>query len=280
MTAGATNGRMDARGMKFVRRTQFRLLHPLLAAVGYDGRCPVKLDERDGLCHVSVPDGEIRTVSPSRWKLYRRGLAARLEALRRQYFVDSLNPPSGAVLDIGANIGEFSLLMAGRGHRVVAIEADPLCVSCLRRNLANRNSVRVLDLLLWNTETDLEFHMAPARADSSVFGDNASISTVFRRASTLDGSLSELDRSSIAFIKCDVEGAEPEVLSGGREILSRTARIAVDTGPERDGADTVSECENILREAGFEVWTHVRSGERTVTCGWRRDGRPVWDDAG
>ena len=49
-------------------------------------------------------------------------------------------------IDVGANIGYFTLLMAecvGRKGNVLAVEADPEAFSILRANLALRNAVNV-----------------------------------------------------------------------------------------------------------------------------------------
>ncbi|MYE03211.1 MAG: FkbM family methyltransferase [Alphaproteobacteria bacterium] len=58
-----------------------------------------------------------------------------------------------------------------------------------------------------------------------------------RRATVLDRIAEEHGSDGLAFLKCDAEGAEPEVLEGRRELLRRTARIAI--GPERQGGGPV-----------------------------------------
>ena len=77
---------------------------------------------------------------------------------------------------------------------------------------------------------------------------------------------------ALAFLKCDAEGAEPEVLEGGRELLRRTVRIAIDTGPERRGERTSAACEALLRDAGFTVRTRERG--RIMTYGSRGGDLP------
>ena len=108
----------------------------------------------------------------------------------------------------------------------------------------------MIDALVWNAEEELTFSLAASLADSSVFGADrpkAWTGTIRRRATTLDRIAENHGIDGLAFLKCDAEGAEPEVLEGGRELLRRKARIAVDTGPERNGKRTSGVCEGLLR---------------------------------
>ena len=258
--------RKDTRGLTPTERFKFAR-HRLYAKVGYQRRVPLRLQEVDGYCRISAPDGVMFRVSPRIWTRYKRGVAARLQRLEGQYMFSALDPPPGPVLDVGAHAGEFSLLAANAGRTVYAVEADPDALACLRRNLAGREAVTVIDAVVWNREEELEFHLAPADSDSSVFAAAQITGTVRRRATTLDRIAEEHGIDGLAFLKCDAEGAEPEVLEGGRELLRRTARIAIDTGPERKGRRTSDACEALLRDAGFTVRTRQRG--RIVTYGSR-----------
>ena len=259
----------DARGLPLAERFKFAR-HQFYAAIGYQWRVPVRLREVDGYCLISAPDGSTFCVSPERWRWYRRGLAYRLDRLDRDYLFTVLDPPSGPVLDVGAHTGEFSLLALNRGRAVFAVEPDPDVLGCLRRNLAGRESVTVIDALVWKAKEEVTLTLAASNADSSVFGaDNSDLSTgtIHRRATTLDRIAEAHEIDALAFLKCDAEGAEPEVLEGGRNLLRRTARIALDTGPERQGRRTTAACEALLRDAGFTVRTRERG--RIVTFGSR-----------
>ena len=262
-------GRKDARGLPPAERFKF-MRHRFYAAVGYQRRVPLQLLEVDGYCRIAAPDGSVLRVSPASWRRYKRGLASRLQGLDRQYLFNALKPPAGPVLDVGAHAGEFSLLALNEGRTVYAVELDPDALACLKRNLEGRDSLIVIDALVWNAEEELTFSLAASLADSSVFGADtpeSATGTVRRRATTLDRIAGEHGIDGLAFLKCDAEGAEPEVLEGGRELLRRTARIAIDTGPERQGKRTSDACERLLRDAGFAVRTRQRG--RILTYGSR-----------
>ena len=265
-------GRKDARGLPPAERFKF-MRHRLYAAVGYQRRVPLQLLEADGYCRIAAPDGSVLRVSPASWRRYKRGLASRLQGLDRQYLFSALAPPPGPVLDVGAHAGEFSLLALNEGRTVYAVEPDPDALACLKRNLEGRDSLIVIDALVWNAEEELTFSLAASLADSSVFGadrpENAT-GAVRRRATTLDRIAGDHGIDALAFLKCDAEGAEPEALEGGRELLRRTARIAIDTGPERQGSRTSDACETLLRDAGFAVRTRERG--RILTYGSRGPG--------
>lgn len=264
--------RKDTRGLSLVERFKFARQR-VYAAVGYQRRVPLRLRDVDGYCHIIASDGSMFRVSPTSWRLYKRGVTARLSNLDKKYLFTALSPPPGVVLDVGAHAGEFSLLALNEGRTAIAVEPDPDALACLRRNLAGKRSVTVIDAVVWNAEEELSFSLAASQADSSIFGaDDIGTTTgaIRRRATTLDRIAEEHRIDGLAFLKCDAEGAEPEVLEGGRELLRRTARIAIDTGPERKGSRTSDACEALLRDAGFTVRTRER--RPFVTYGLRGPG--------
>src|SRR5262249_6027347 len=135
------------------------------------------------------------------------------------------------VIDIGANIGLVTLLMAkltGRDGRVYAFEPNPLLGKSLRVTLS-RNKI-----------ANVEFYPfalgdAPRRMTLHVPSDNnGSGSLVHDRGSSLEF-LVEVRRlddvlegsRNIAVIKLDVEGFEYEVMRGAEKIISQTRPRAV-----------------------------------------------------
>lgn len=267
-------GRKDARGLPPALRFKFAR-HRFYAMVGMHRRVPLRMQEVDGYCRISAPDGAVFCVSPTLWHWYRRGLGHRLNNMDRRYRFSALDPPAGTVLDVGAHTGDFSLLALGRGHDVYAVEPDPDAFACLERNLAERANATAIDALAWNAEEDVTFTLAAALQDSSVFGADtpeAATAAVRRRATTLDRIAEDWGIDALAFLKCDAEAAEPEVLEGARDLLKRTARVAIDTGAERLGETTSAACEALLRDAGFAVRTFEDGG--VMTCASRGDGLP------
>lgn len=209
-----------------------------------------------------VDDGldRIRIVAAARAVRYRYGIARFLGKVARQYGVPRYASirPGDTVLDLGANIGEFSLYAARRGAKVFAVEPDPSVVELLRHNVAGK-PVTVLPLAVWNKDEPVVFNLAADDADSSIIG-NGSARTVSVRGCRLDTLVAELGLNRIRLIKCDAEGGEPEVLMGARETLRSTEFITMDCGFERSGERTLETCAGMLRDEGFDVLRYQETG--------------------
>jgi len=112
--------------------------------------------------------------------------------------------PEDIVVDIGANIGAFSLHAARIARRVTAVE--PVTCTLLRENIRlNGADIRVLEGALGNGKP-AEIHWDDYRVTAQTY----TLGTIREIAGGCD------------FLKCDCEGAEwlinPEELSGIRRI--------------------------------------------------------------
>lgn len=247
---------------------RFKLLRQeVLAALKIGGNRRVGLAEGlDGM-FVLVDGVRISVPSPLRWKLYRQGWRARLDRLEREYGVNrhfNLSADS-IVLDIGANAGEFAHVCARYGARVHCFEPDPAVFACLRRNIAPLSNAAAHDAVIWKSDGEIDFALAPERADSSVFADGPRVKMT---AVTIERFAADHGLDRIDLIKCDAEGAEPEVLEGVGGAWPLVWGVAVDTGPERQGARTNAACRAILERQGFKV-VDEKIGTRLMTYGVR-----------
>ena len=132
-------------------------------------------------------------------------------------------PRNSTVIDVGANIGLSTILLARTAERVIAFEPSPPNVAFLRRNL-ERNEIKNVEIHAAAVSSEpgmLRFHVAQFGAGSHVVTmghvSGNTIDTVDVPAVTLDGT----DLPLIAFIKIDAEGHEPNVLAGARLLLAR-----------------------------------------------------------
>ena len=132
--------------------------------------------------------------------------------------------PGDTFIDCGANIGVYSLMaemLVGEQGRVVAVEPGKDSVRRLRRNLAlNHSSIQVVNKALSEQEgvTRL-YHSGDGPAAFSLVetagnGDYEEVETT-----TLDAVVQQAGLSRVDCIKIDVEGYEPIVLGGGRNVL-------------------------------------------------------------
>lgn len=149
------------------------------------------------------------------------GQAAALDGLAA--LVARQIPRSSTVIDVGANIGLSTILLARIAERVIAFEPSPPNVAFLRRNLERNGitNVEVHAAAVSDTPGTLRLHVTQFGAGSHVVAvghvSGGAVPTVDVPAVTLDGT----DLPPVAFIKIDAEGHDPDVLAGAGRLLAR-----------------------------------------------------------
>ena len=132
------------------------------------------------------------------------------------------------VYDIGANIGFFSLLgarLVGTAGRVVAFEADPDAAARLKEHAARNGFswITVEEKAAWSETGEVRFvRSVPATSPDLGLGhvqtDGAAEDSMGVAAVSLDDYAERAPAPD--FVKCDVEGAEVEVVRGARRLLA------------------------------------------------------------
>lgn len=141
-------------------------------------------------------------------------------------------PIGGVAIDIGANVGWHTLLMArlvGDNGRVLAAEANPSVRSRLQDNLnLNRfRQVEVIPYAIANSEGTVEFYGPTADDADSGSGYVVTSGVKERRAiirvemRRLDAIVSAAQVERLDLIKIDVEGLEWPVLQGGQQTIAK-----------------------------------------------------------
>lgn len=158
------------------------------------------------------------------------------------------------VIDVGANVGEFSLFASQQGAAVVhALEPDPDTFELLARNVRSDVTIRT-HAAAANRETGtVKLYVSNADADSSIIEPQKWTSVAAVASVTLDDFCTSAELKHIDFLKVEAEGAEPQVLDGALRTLSRTRKVAVDCGPERRGQPTAQQVGEMLTLAGFHL---------------------------
>ncbi len=190
----------------------------------------------------------------------------------RQEDVDvctSILRPGDTFVDVGANVGQLSIVAArrvGRQGRVVAIEAHPRTFGFLRDNLAlnQLDWVDARNTALGDEEGRISF------TDLSLDDQNA-VATPGATAS-VEVPLTTLDflwpetAGDIRLLKIDVEGFEAKVLAGGASAIRRCAALYIEES-ERNLArfgSKPAELRHTLNGLGFEIFGWSADG-------WRRN---------
>jgi FkbM family methyltransferase len=175
-------------------------------------------------------------------------------------------PKNAVFLDIGANIGVFTITAAkslNQNGRVIAVEASPKMFPFLQQNIeANGlNNVKTLELAV--TEQDnatVLFYEAPM----DKFG-MGSISPQFHtspiqvKTKTIDSIIKDEQIDKVDFIKVDVEGYESSVFKGAEKLLtSPNAPIILfefcDWAEARKPEGKIGDSQRVLINFGYKIW--------------------------
>ncbi len=182
--------------------------------------------------------------------------------------------PDMVVMDVGANIGDFTLQAAARcpRGRVIAVEPVTEHVEALKRNieLNGFSNIEVLQLALGDVEGQSEIHVA-GLASSGTFARPGTRSEMVRKAS-LSTLMKELAIERLDLLKLDCEGAEWQILAGADDLFPRIRQICMEYHP--DGVWTGDKLAGMLRAHGYEV-TFTQGSWTGLLWALRRE-----DDAG
>jgi len=193
------------------------------------------------------------TTHRSRTHLYTQGLKHRGSSIGKSYlleFIDFKN--RDFIVDCGANMGDLQLWFKNQNLDIqyIGIEPNPVDFDCLIKNVIGNQAP--LNLALWNVSGQLKFWVDSKSASSSLIEPPVFTEVITVRSVRLD----ELELPQrIKLLKVEGEGAEPEILYGARNILSRVEWISVDVGPERgiEQTSTREDVVNFLNENNFQI---------------------------
>jgi FkbM family methyltransferase len=174
------------------------------------------------------------------------------------------------VMDIGANVGIFSVMMGvalGQSGRVFAFEPAPGNVVRLRKNLEYNglDHAQLFDCALGEADGWLTLHLATDPAYPSLvevqsgLADGTGVPVQVRR---LDSVWEETGRPRIAFVKIDVEGSEPGVIRGAGRMIEEcrpTMLIEANSKAELDAIRTLLDPYGyqMERPEGFTVHNYI-----------------------
>lgn len=157
------------------------------------------------------------------------------------------------MLDVGANIGNHSVYLSQSFSQVVCFEPNPTALDYLKkhRDLNTCSNMTICEVGLGKENAKLPFIQDP--------GDNLGKSHFLQEADTSetptnileirigDQLIEEMGVKNIDFIKIDVEGFEPDVLTGLQETIRQHQPIVTFEFHGRDqGPEVFSEITSLL----------------------------------
>ncbi len=167
-------------------------------------------------------------------------------------YIPSYLEQAPLVLDLGANHGEFSRIMASRfGARCVAVEPNRR----LHQDIRESGVVDLIPVAIGTSDGEASFNVS-TKDDTSSFHIPAALGSTPDTVQTrrLESLLDSLNLRKIDLLKIDIEGLEVEALNGLRaEQLSQIQQCTVEFH-DQPGYVSQREIESVtsrMRQAGF-----------------------------
>ncbi len=138
--------------------------------------------------------------------------------------------PGWTVVDIGANIGYFTLLLSrlvGPTGKVYAFEPDPDNVRVLKKNVMANNcrNVIVVQKAVSNKDGQLKLFLDEEnKGDHRSYDSHDGRKSITIKSTTLDTYFRK-DKGTIDFIKMDIQGSEALALLGMKKTMKRQKKL-------------------------------------------------------
>ena len=187
------------------------------------------------------------------------------EAPTVDFILERLRP--GAVfVDVGANIGSFTLPVAkslGAEGCVIAIESSPTIFPYLKRNveLNGLSNIRLIQCAASDTDLqEVPFYEAPIESfGMGSLGAQFDCKPILVITRTLDSILSEQGVDRVDLIKVDVEGFEVGVFKGAEKLLNGPDAPLIafefcDWAEDRVPGGRRGNAQRALKDYGYRIW--------------------------
>ncbi|TWT92804.1 FkbM family methyltransferase [Stieleria varia] len=179
-----------------------------------------------------------------------------------------LLPTDGVFLDVGANVGEFTVAMAidKPQAKILAIEPNPIVRTNLEANITANHltNVSVLPIALGDQEgTETLYQCNDSLLTSFVPISSDHAATAEAEVCMLDNLVRSMSLDRLDVVKIDVEGFELKVLSGAKQSLARfrpSIIIEINTITSTAAGFDVSDVYELLRSQGYRffAWRNRR----------------------
>jgi FkbM family methyltransferase len=204
--------------------------------------------------------------------IFEQGLWAKSETGIFMMILEGRSPDDGIVMDVGANVGFFSLLSASLGYKVILFEPNPTPFMFIKLNVdlnGLQNRITAKNLGLDKEEGSFFINDGADWATVSVAESGILVNTT-----TLKKEIKE----DIVLLKIDVEGFEDNVLRDFDDILAKYKIENIileikrnrDYGFKRDFINRLIQKHNyvllLYQEYGWKTMEHTIQTFDTLRC--------------
>jgi FkbM family methyltransferase len=168
-------------------------------------------------------------------------------------YLDVLVDSRRCAVDVGANLGRYSVRLAGLATQVFAFEPHPRLARILKKSLPGNVIVR--QAAVSSEAGSLSLHI-PLEREQQV-ESLATLEPLRGRAahwtiSVPTVTLDDLADRDIGFVKIDVEGHELDVVRGGLRLLASQRPIVLAEADEHHHAGTTTALFCLMESAGYK----------------------------
>jgi len=175
-------------------------------------------------------------------------------------FSEFLPKQGDTVVDLGACQGIYTLFVAQNNTKgkIYAVEPDPDNFEWLVQHLRKNNTKNVICIneAVVNRNGSVYFQKGATSGSGRIIDNNVSINSDKRiievKATTLDNIFEKFNMKRIHILKIDVEGAEVDVLIGGKKALKKTEKIVLECHSD----ELREKVKKLLFDRGFKEITH------------------------
>lgn len=165
-----------------------------------------------------------------------------------------------AFVDVGAGVGYYTLMLAGKARHVFAFEPNPKAFWVLKKKTTRLKNVFCFNCALGDKDALHKLHLFYGYERSSL--KKPSNRYVIVRCTKID-EVAQIEETRVGLIKIDVEGYEYEVLSGALDTLRKDRPKLI---IEVHGREACKNVRYILKKLGYEMKLLRRREDNNWGC--------------